>query len=281
MATETTVTSANAWSPDQHSFAASEVIPDALILATSTVAGRIEGDAPAVRVAYVDDAAATFTAEGAPIPEADPALSEVLVYTGKVSQLVRLSREQWQQEGVPLQLSESVRRAVTTAANTAYIAQAAPVGPAVTPPAGLINIAGIVNGGAVATSLDKLVDAFATIEGNGGTPSHILLSPTAWASLRKFKTGTGSAQNLLGAGMNDSARMLLGVPLLVTSALAAGSGLVVDRTAIASAVGPVMVAQSEHVYFAADSIALRCTFRFGANVVRPNRIAKFTVTAPA
>ena len=62
---------------------------------------------------------------------------------------------------------------------------------------------------------------------------------------------------------------------------AAGTGLVIDKSAIVSAVGEVMVAQSEHAYFDSDSIALRCTWRFGANVVRPDRIGKFTVTAPS
>ncbi|GAA3680787.1 HK97 family phage major capsid protein [Yimella lutea] len=281
MATETTVTSAPGWRPDVFTFAPAEAVGESLILQASTVAGSVEGDAPAVRVAYVDDAAATFTAEGDVIPEADPSLSEVLVYTGKVSQLVRLSREQWMQPGVSTQLSESVRRAVTKAADAAFIAQAKPTAPAVTPPPGLLNVAGIVNGGAVASSLDKLIDAFATIEGNGGTPSHIIVAPDAWASLRKFKAATGSAQNLLGAGMNDSARMLLDVPVLVSSAMTSGAGLVIDKSAVVSAVGQVQVAQSEHVYFASDSIALRCTWRFGANVVLPNRIAKFTVTAPA
>lgn len=281
MATETTVTSARAWSPDVNSFAAAEVVPESLILQTSTVSGSVEGDAPAVRVAYVDDAAATFVAEGDVIPEADPTLAEVLVFTGKVSQLVRLSREQWQQEGVAAVLSDSVRRAVIKRADEAYLTQAKPTAPAVSPAAGLLNISGIVNGGAIAGSLDGLVDAIATIEGNGGQATHIVLAPNAWASLRKFKAASGSAQGLLGAGTHDSVRMLLDLPVLVSSAMPSNTGLVIDRSAVVSAVGNVLVAQSEHVYFAADSVALRCTWRFGANLVRPNRVAKFTVTAPA
>jgi HK97 family phage major capsid protein len=280
MATETTVTSPRAWSPDASSFAPLDVIPEALILVTSTLAGSVEGDAPAVRVAWVDDATADFVAEGAVIPEADPVLAETTVYTGKVSQLVRLSREQWGQDGAAERLSESVARAVVKRANEAYIAQAAPTAPAVTPPAGLLNVSGILNGGAVATSLDKLVDLFATIEGNGGTPTHIVLSPVAWASLRKFKTATGSAAGLLGAGTNDSVKMLLDVPVLVSPAVPAGSGLVIDKTAVVSAAGEVQVATSADAYFTSDSIALRCTWRFGANLVRPNRVGKFTVTAP-
>lgn len=266
MATETTKTSAKAWSPDITAFAPSEAIPDALVLQTSTVVGRIEGDEPAVRVAYVDDADADFVAEGAEIPEDDPALSEVLVHTGKVAQLVRLSREQYAQAQTPQMLAESVRRAVTKRANLAYIAQAAPTAPAVTPPAGLVNVAGIEEGDAVASDLDALVDLIATLESNGATPSHILVDPIAWASLRKFKTGTGSAQTLLGAGTTDATKSLLDLPVMVTSALASGTGLVIDRSAIVSAVGDVQLATSSDVYFASDSIGIRCTFGTAARI---------------
>ncbi|MGE9806915.1 phage major capsid protein [Janibacter sp. G1551] len=281
MATESTFTSAKAWSPDLSTFAPGDVIPDALILQITTKAGAVEGDEPAVRVAYVDDAAAGFEAEGDDIAEANPSLSEVVVHTGKVAQLVRLSREQWAQAGTSGMLSESVRRAIVTKANMALLSQVAPTLPAVTPPAGLLNVAGIETGGAVADDLDVLIDLIATLEGNGSNPSHIVLDPTGWASLRKFKTGTGSAQSLLGAGAQDSVRTLLDLPVLVTPAMTAGTGLVVDKSAIVSAVGSVLLAQSEHAYFASDSIGLRCTFRFGANIVRPDRIGKFTVTAPA
>src|SRR5699024_3704801 len=137
-------------------FAPEDVIPDALILSTSTVSGSIQGDEPAVRVAYVDDADAQFVAEGSAIPVDDPALSEVLVHTGRVSQLVKISKEQWLQSGSASLLSNSVARAVTKAANIAYLTQAAPTSPAVTPPAGLLNVSGVVDGGEIATDLDAL-----------------------------------------------------------------------------------------------------------------------------
>lgn len=276
-----TTNSAAAWRPDLSTFQPAEVIPDALILQTSTVAGAIEGDAPSVRVAYVDDASATFTAEGAELAEANPTLDECLVYTGKITQLIRLSREQHTQDGTAEQLSQSVVRAVTKKANSAYLTQAKPTSPAVTPPAGLLNITGIKSGGAVTGSLDALVDLIATLEGAGSTPSHIILDPVGWASLRKFKTTTGAATSLLGAGTTDAQRILLDLPVLVSPAMTAGTGLVVDNSAIVSAVGTVDVATSDQVYFTSDSIALRATWRIGWNLVRPERIGKFTVTAPA
>ncbi|OYO07888.1 phage major capsid protein [Enemella evansiae] len=281
MATETTRTSAKAWSPDVSYFNADQVIPDALILQCSTISGSIEGDAPVVRVAYVDDAEANFVAEGTEIPEADPTLAEVLVATGKVAQLVRLSREQYIQAGTASLLSSSVARAVTNRANTAFLNQPAPTSPAVSPAPGLLNMAGITAGGAVEGDLDALVDLFATLEAEGAQPTHILIDPLGWANLRKLKTATGSAANLLGAGTNDAQRMLLDVPVLVSPAMPAGTGLVIDKAAVISAVGQIQVATSQDVYFNSDSIGLRCTFRFGQNVVRPERLGKFTVTAAA
>lgn len=281
MATETTLTSAKAWAPDLNVFNPSDAVPEALILSHSNVAGVIEGDAPAMRVAYVTDDTAQFTVEAAEIPEANPALNEVIVYTAKITQLVRLSNEQYRQAGTAGELSESVRRAIVKKANQAFLTQVAPTAPAVAPPTGLINAGGIVGGGAVADNLDALVDLVAQLEANGGTPTGIILDPLAWASLRKFKTATNSEVGILGAGTNDAQKMLLDLPVTVTNALSANSGLVVDRTAVVSAVGPVNVATDDSVYFTSDGVALRATWRIGWNTVRPNRIGKFTVTAPS
>lgn len=137
--THTTSTSASAWSPDLYEFAPSDAVPDALVLACSTVVGQIEGDAPSVRVAFVDDDEATFTAEGSTIPEAQPELSEVLIHTAKITQLVRLSREQYSQTGTAEQLSQSVSWAITRRGDIAFVGEAAPTAPAVAPVAGVAN----------------------------------------------------------------------------------------------------------------------------------------------
>jgi len=129
------------------------------------------------------------------------------------------------------------------------------------------------------SSIDTVDAEQARAVTNDGSPTHWLLSPTAWASLRKIKTGTGYASSLLGAGTSDTVKMLLDLPVLVTPAMTASTGMLVDKNAIVSAVGSVLVAQSEHAFFSSDSIALRCTWRFGQNVVKPNRIGKFTVAA--
>lgn len=275
MATITTTLSASGWSPDVTAVAPGDAVPEALILQTSTVAGDVEGDAVAVHAVYVDDSDAGFVPEGDVITEDTPNLAQCTVFTGKIAQLVRLSREQYSHLNTSEQVSVSVSRAVTRAANRAYIAQAAPISPAVTPPAGLINIPGLVDCGTVAGDLDALVDGLAVLASNYSAPTHILAAPDSWAALQKLKTGDDYNTSLLGAGTTEAQRFLLNLPVLVDPAVPSGTGIVVDRTAIVSAVGPVNVAVSDQAAFSSDSVMIRCTWRFGANIVRPNRIGLF------
>ncbi|MCA4722612.1 phage major capsid protein [Mycolicibacterium fortuitum] len=278
MATQTTTTSEYAWRPDQTAFHAADVIPEALILQTSTVSGQIDGDKPSLHVAYVDDADAEFVAEAADIDESDPAMAEVIVHTGKISQLVKLSREQFYQQGTPDQLRQSVSRAIVKRADQAYLSQIVPTPPAVHPPAGLLNIAGVTEAtDEVADSLDALVDLIAVLESEGATPSHIVVDPLGWAELRKLKLGDDYNASLLGAGTTDAVPMLLSLPVLVNRWAPAMSGLVLDSGAVVSAVGQVQIANSEHQFFSSDSVALRATWRIGWNVVRPQRIGKFDI----
>jgi HK97 family phage major capsid protein len=278
--THTTSTAQFPWRPDVSTHAPVDVVPESLILQTSTVAGVVEGDAPSVRCAYVVDDEAVFKAEGAELDEAEPELAEVAVFTAKISMLIRVSREQYFQNGTAEQLSQSCGRALVKKADQAYLAQAAPVGPAVSPAAGLLNVTGIVDGGEISDSLDGLVDLVAELQSNNATPSHIVVDPLAWAELRKLKYDTGTSnQSLLGAGTDDSTPRLLSLPVLVNRFAPAHTGLVVDQTAVVSAVGPVMVATSADQYFSSDSIAVRATWRIGQGVPRPDRLGTFTVAA--
>ncbi len=271
MTARTTTTSAFAWRPDEQFFAANEVVDTALIMQTSTIAGAIEGDQPVVRCAYVDDAEADYAAEAATINESDPALAEVEVQTKKIAQLIKISNEQYRQEQTATQLSQSVSRALIKKADSDYVTS-------VSNPVGLANIAGTVEAGSVvvANGLDTLVDLIATLESNGAMPSHVVLDPLGWAAIRKIKTdSTDSNQSLLGAGTSDAQRMLLGLPVIVNRFVGPFSGVVLDRNAVVSAVGPVSVATSEHQYFNSDSVALRATWRIGWNIVRPNWVGSF------
>ncbi|MBB3604531.1 hypothetical protein FHT40_004209 [Mycolicibacterium sp. BK556] len=111
-----------------------------------------------------------------------------------------------------------------------------------------------------------------------GLGDHILVDPLGWGELRKLKTASSYNSSLIGAGTTDAARMLLSLPVIVDPAVTDYTGLVIDKRAIVSAVGPVKIATSEHQYFSSDSVLLRATWRFGHVVVRPERLGKFAIT---
>lgn len=273
MATQITPTSPKAWAPDQTAFVPGDIIPDALILSTATMVGSIEGDAPAVRVPYVlDDGEAGFVAEGDLIDDAGQQFDEVVVLTGKVSTLGKYSYETLQQPQAAQMVVESLSRSVTTKANTAYLGN----GPGDDGPTGLLNVSGVTDCGAIVGNLDPLIEAVAGIEADGGTPTHILAGPDAWAALAKLKRATDSNESLVGAGTVAATRALLGLPVLVTNAMPAASLIVADKAAIIAAQSPIRVARSEDAYFSSDVVAVRVTWRLGWKVMRPARLAYLT-----
>ncbi len=164
-------------------------------------------------------------------------------------------------------------------ADAAFIAQPAPA-PDNAPSAGLLYVVGSVGGEEVSGGLDALVDLVAQLQANGSNPTHIVVDPLGWSELRKLKFGSDSNQSLLGAGTTDATPMLLSLPVIVNREVPPYSGVVVDRSAVVSAVGPVTMATDNSVFFVSDSIALRATWRIGHNVVRPDRIGQFTTAAP-
>lgn len=274
MANVITTNTPTAWSPDVVAYQAADVVPEALILQTSTVVGNIEGDAPAVRVPWVDiDDTVGFVDEGQPIPENASTYSETVVRTGKIATLGKFSREQLEQPNAAQLVVNSLSRSVVNKANTAYLGNAAD-------PTGLLHLAGITDGGVLGADLDSLADAVLGIEAEGGKATHIIAAPGAWGAVSKMKGATGSAVPLLGAGTEEADRRVLGVPVLVTSAAPADTLLVVDSTAIVSAVGQVQLARSEDAFFESDVVGVRVTLRLGWAAMKPERIVKIsTVTA--
>ena len=276
----TTPNTPDSFSPDLTVFTPGDAVPDALILRASTVVTtELEGDAPVARVPWVNDADAQFVPEGTFIEPAAPTPDEITVTTGKIAQVVTVSREQWHQQSTAGLLSNSVTRAVTKAGNQAFLAQ--PTGQGYPPLTGISNTEGIIEGQDVTTSLDPIADVIAEIENNGGTPNLIIANPLSFGALRNLKTGEGSYTSLLGAGTADVERKLLGVEVVTSPAVPEGELIVIDSTAIASAVGAVQIAQSEHAHFAYDSIAVRVTWRIGWAVQHADRLGKLTVTVPS
>lgn len=276
--TANTSNSASAWRPDLFTFDASDAIPDALILNYTNIRGSIEGDEPALRVAYVVDDDADFVDEGAEIEESAPALNEAVVHTKKIAQLIRITREQYRQAGTDTELARSVERAMTIKADRALLAQLAPVAPDVAPATGLVHWPGQVAQAGVSDNLDKLIDLEAAVRSNGAKPTAWILAPDTWAALRKIKQSTDSAVSILGAGTNDAKPMVLSIPVEINNQMPSKTGLLIDKDAVVSAVSQLEIATSADQFFSSDSVAVRATWRTGHTVPRPDRLGVFTLT---
>ena len=268
--------SPKAWAMDVLGIAPQEVIPQALVLQCTTKGGEVHGDAPMVRVPRIKILNPGFVPEGADIPESDPELGELLIKTGTVAELLKVSRDQLSQESAQALISHEMRRSMIAKADAAFLSQPAPVAPAEFPPGGLLSYAR--NAGPLTGNLDALIDAFAMIEGlPGGVVTHILAHPSAYATLRHIKRATGSNEALLGAGTQPGEKSLLGVPVLTTNAMPADGVLALDKNYIVSAYTNLDLARSDDYYFNSISVALRASFRFGAGLLEADAAQFLTV----
>ncbi|AZG44819.1 phage major capsid protein [Gordonia insulae] len=269
---------------DVKGVAPKDIIPEALIIQATTKAGNVEGDAPAVLVPYVsfDPDDIPFVPEGNVIPELEPDDAQAVIHTSKVGLIVPISVEQYGQDDAAALISDAAREALVRKANRAFLAQAAPVAPAINPPAGLLHqpLTEIDGDIITAGNLDALVDAIATIEADGGKASQILANPLAWAQVSKLKLGGESQAPLLGnAAQAQPQRQLLNVPVVVDRDVPADRLVVLDKQGVISAYGQVLVATSKEYLWNQQSVALMVTFRFGAVVAKPNRVVTVALEA--
>lgn len=272
MAQHTTPTAAEAWRPNVVStYSPEDLLGQALIIQTATLAGTVEGDEPIVTVPYVaQDAEAGFVPEGEEIPVAGGQLAEVTISTDKVAVLTTVSRELAAQPGAAERIARSLQRSVTAKADAAFLGNTGG-------PTGLFNLPGIPTVGTLGGDLFAAYDAVAAIESDGGTPTHLLVNPGDWGTLSKIPEGTGSARSLL-ANVHDAAtRSLAGVPVIVHAAVPQGEALMLDKAEVVAAYGQLQLARSEDAFFEYDAVGIRATFRLGWNVVRTARLAKLTI----
>lgn len=101
-----------------------------------------------MRVAYVNDDEAQFTAEDAEIPRERSATRRGARSHRRDHAACPVWSERWGQGQTASQLAQSVARAVTHRADLAFLAEAAPTAPAVAPVAGLAHTTGLIDGGA-------------------------------------------------------------------------------------------------------------------------------------
>ncbi|WP_232338026.1 phage major capsid protein [Mycobacterium kansasii] len=215
------------------------------------------------------DAIPAYVAEGSPLPDGDPDTTHIEIRNSKCGIVVDVSEEQFHASSISELLSREVMRALQVKSNYLLLNQAAPVSPATQPVEGILS-QGTEVADPLSENLDPLVWAVAAVESlPDGQATHILVDPLGWAFIQTIKQFTGSSEsnaNLLGLGVTGASKFLLGVPVIVTSAMPASTLAVVDKKRLLSTYSNIRTKVSDHVGFKSETLSIRASLRQGVKV---------------
>lgn len=163
---------------------------------------------------------AGWVAEGAQIPDGGVAFDEVEMLPSSLKSLkvlVRLSNELIRQSVIGIE--NVIRtRLITDVANALDAALYDGTGSSNTVK-GIFRTSGIETGVLDLTDADSLIDGLATAQGNHVNPSHWVMTPQSFATLRKLKVGSDDNRYIFNPvdGVQAGTRFqLLGLPVIVT-----------------------------------------------------------------
>ncbi len=168
-----------------------EVIKEAVALNTNcaTPTVTIQGDAPRVRIPYVEtDPTAGVVAEGAEITQTSAALNEIEIATHKVALTIPITNEALTYTDATKLVSTSAANAVTNRVDAMFLSADAAAGA----PAGLAKLDGLTT--ETVTDLKDLapiLTVLSKITDNGGEPSALVMRYSVWARLMALTAKDG------------------------------------------------------------------------------------------
>lgn len=131
-----------------------------------------------------------------------------------------------------------------------------------------------------ANNADTAFMGFTKIRYTGfAEPSAVVMNPTNWQTIRLMKT-SGSGEYILGNPLLDIDARLFGKPVVVTPAIALGTGLTgdfVQYAHISRKMGiRIDVSDSHDTYFAYNKLAIRAEERLSFEIYRQAAFCKLT-----
>ena len=119
-----------------------------------------------------------------------------------------------------------------------------------------------------ATNLDVISDALVTMQAAGANPSGIVTTAAVAQTLLKVKEVAASTKPILSGPTDGFAGNVLGIPLVVSSAVTATKAVIFDasHTMLVVRQSP-LIEVSDAALFGTDSVAVRAVSRFAAKLM--------------
>ena len=148
---------------------------------------------------------------------------------------------------------------------------------------GILRQSGIQTGTLVLTDPDSLIDALAVAQGNFVAPTHWVMTPAAFASIRKVKVSGSDKRYVIDPTTiaNGTAFQLFGLPVIVTANIPNASTKA--RVALVD-FNSVVVARDQdptvtflyETYGDKDSVGVRVTTRYDVALTQPKAVTLLT-----
>lgn len=279
----TTAPQPKAWLPDDIGSLVIQPVQasSVAIQAAGSVSAAAHTDAYRAPI-VAEDPTAAWVAEGEEIPASTATLGEVADTFHKLAGLTVISRELAEDSSpdVAQQVGQGLGRDIARKLDSAFFGAR---GDNALQPLGLGDLkdANTIAAGTTIKNLDPFLAAIAAAENVGATLNAFVANPADALALAQLKDQTGSQRPLLGPDPTEATRRVLsGVPLLTSPAVAAGTvwGIPSGRVIVAIR-EDVLLARDESVYFTSDRIALRATMR--VTFLHPHEKAIQKITAGA
>jgi HK97 family phage major capsid protein len=263
---------AQAWTPEQYG----ELVD--LVIAEKSIAFQagtvIQTTSETFRTPMLTaDPATGWYAENTQISLTDPSNSELVVTPKKVAGLTQISTEAAEDTNPAAaeQVGNSLARSVAKRIDAAFFGNTVTNGPS-----GILSLTGVnvIDTGTVTfDTLDPFHEAKAVALADGASLTHFVLAPDVALYLAKAKQGeslnTGLLENV-GDGVT-----IAGVPVMVSTDLAAGNAWGIDSTQVfvVQRKGTTIVT-SVDAAFDYDAVQVRATARVGFGWANPAGIVR-------
>lgn len=273
-------TNVSAISPDQ--IEALIVQPVEAASVAMQAATLINTNATETRIPRVtSDPSAAWVAEGDEIGTSDPTIDDVAIVPAKIAGLTVISNEAAADTSPAAAdlVGQGLARDIAKNVDTAFFGSK---GASLVQPGGLEDLTGFtaIDPGTAWVDLDPFAAALANAEGLGLNVNSFVANPADALILAQLKESSGSNRPLLGSDpTNPTRRLLQGVPLLVSSAVTAGTiwGLPKIRSVIVRR-NDVDLQVDKSAYFTSDRTAIRATMRVGFGHTQVEAIQKISLS---